>query len=107
MIVQPFVENAVKHGLLHKGGERELRIATKSEKGSMVISIRDNGIGRQASAQRQKKRIGKSFATGAISARVALLNKVRKSDIRIDINDLYSDTGIAEGTLVRLIIPLT
>lgn len=107
MIVQPFVENSVKHGLLHKEGARQLMITTKSENGCMVISIRDNGIGRLASAQRQKKRIGKSFATGAISARVALLNKVRKSDIQIDINDLYSDTGIAEGTLVRLIIPLT
>lgn len=107
MIVQPFVENAVKHGLLHKDGFRKLEIRTSSENNCLILTIRDNGIGREASVQRQKMRVDKSFATGAISARVALLNKVRRSDMQIQITDLYDDTGMPQGTLVRLTIPLT
>lgn len=106
MIVQPFVENAVKHGLLHKEGQRNLEVRTSCDDKNLVISIRDNGIGRQASALKQKQRIGKSFATGAINARVELLNKVKRSSIQIDITDLYDAAGVPKGTLVNLTIPI-
>ncbi len=106
MIVQPFVENAVKHGLLHKTGLRELEITTSVNNNSLSIVIRDNGIGREASTKLQKQRIGKSFATDAIDSRLAILNKVRRTEIQLEITDLYDDSGLSRGTLVRLTIPL-
>ena len=58
MIIQPYVENAVKHGLLHKAGKKELKLSFITKDQHLFIGIEDNGIGRQKSAHikmRQEK----------------------------------------------------
>lgn len=108
MIVQPYVENAVKHGLLNKKGTKKVRIHfSLIENRLLQISIVDNGIGREQSnlLNLQRKDKPKSFATKAIENRIDLLNKQSKNRISIRIDDL-KEQGLAVGTAVFLMIPL-
>lgn len=108
MILQPFVENAVKHGLLNKKGIKIVQIYFSANSSEMLqISIRDNGIGREKSLLINQKRKDKpkSFATGAIVNRIELLNQHLRRKIRIEILDL-SEMGVAIGTEVLIQIPI-
>jgi anti-sigma regulatory factor (Ser/Thr protein kinase) len=73
MLIQPYAENAVKHGLLHRKGEKRLDISVEKEKDVLKITIDDNGVGRQAAAELRKSH-HRPFATEATSSRVELLN---------------------------------
>ncbi len=105
MILQPFVENAIKHGLLHKKGEKKLRIHF-SAKESLVCEITDNGIGRKHAEEiKVRQNRNASFATGATEKRIELLNNVDQLKYKLEIIDLYED-GEASGTTVRIILPI-
>jgi len=108
MIIQPFVENAFKHGLLHKKGIKKLTIAFEQLSQKVIqIKISDNGVGRLESAKiNAKRKAHKSFATQAIDSRINLVNKVLKVPISIEIHDLIDIDNNAIGTCVELIIPL-
>lgn len=105
MIIQPFVENAIKHGLLHKIGAKRLHIAFKQEK-SLHCIITDNGIGRKASTTMNTGNHHRhtSFASSAIAKRLALLQDYYKSDFGVSYTDL-EENNIAKGTKVFLKIP--
>lgn len=106
MLLQPYVENSIKHGLLHKKGDKKLIISfSKLKDGGIKCTIEDNGIGRSASSNINKsKSIGhKSFATGANKHRIDLINQNRDKKIKVDIIDLYSDK-IPTGTRVEIYI---
>ena len=106
--IQPYVENALKHGLLHKKKDRILTITidTDEAKDNLICTIEDNGIGMKASKElnQQRQPLHKSFATSANMKRVNLLNSDRERKIKVEITDLTTDT--ATGTRVRLIIPI-
>lgn len=105
MLLQPFVENAVKHGLLHKQGIKRLEIEFSEEENGLHCVITDNGIGRKkASTFRKSGKEHKSFATGAILRRINMLNASGKYAIQLDIEDLEYPNGKAAGTQVRLAI---
>lgn len=106
MIIQPFVENAIKHGLLHKKGEKRLEIGFELGD-TLICTITDNGIGRKQS-QTMKERLREkhtSFSTQAMEKRVELLNNYTKQPSTITITDL-EDNGQALGTKVTISIPL-
>ncbi len=107
MIIQPFVENAIKHGLLHKKGKKTLSIIFKTEREVLHCTITDNGIGRERSAEIKKRSAQhhRSFATRATEKRLSLINENREKKIILKITDLY-ENGIASGTSVQLQIPL-
>jgi ligand-binding sensor domain-containing protein/anti-sigma regulatory factor (Ser/Thr protein kinase) len=104
MLIQPYAENAVKHGLLHRKGEKRLDISVEKEKDVLKITIDDNGVGRQAAAELRKSH-HRSFATAATSSRVELLNAERKQPIRVEVTDKTDAEGIAVGTSVIILIP--
>jgi len=109
MLIQPYVENALKHGLLHQKGNRELSINfLMSETNVLTCVITDNGIGRQRSmeinAMQQKKH--KSFATSATQKRLSLLNVQQNANIRVAYNDLVDNKGNCSGTKVTINIPI-
>ncbi|GAB1449052.1 hypothetical protein MASR2M44_20740 [Bacteroidota bacterium] len=106
MIIQPYVENAIKHGLLHKEGNRELEIRFSYEKPWLNVEIEDNGIGRTASARLNslKNSRHKSFASGANQKRLELLQKHAGNQLAILYHDKTDAAGNASGTVVKLSI---
>ncbi len=106
MLIQPFVENALVHGLLHKKDHRKLDIVfALVDEDKIKCTIQDNGVGREYTKELKRKVHG-SFATKATKDRLELLNYRRDKKIGIEINDLYTDGGVANGTRVILTIPL-
>ncbi len=111
MLIQPYVENAVKHGLLHKGGQGHvwIRIKRHEKDPLLLVEIEDDGVGRKKSEEIQlrKERSFGSFATGANNKRLELLNSGAEKTIGAEIEDKYDQRGHSLGTKVKLSIPIT
>ncbi len=95
MLLQPYIENAIWHGLRYKKEKGFLKINLRQlDKGTLEITISDNGIGRKKSAElktkNQKKQ--KSKGMGNIEKRIAILNDMYKNRITIHISDLNKDS---------------
>lgn len=106
LFIQPYVENAIKHGLLHKKGDKELIVKFSSKKNQLEVTIDDNGIGREASRKHNENRPYKSFSTEASLNRVALINAKRSNKLLVTIIDKVDENNNATGTKVQIIIPL-
>lgn len=107
-LLQPFVENAIKHGLLHQSKDKKLAIRfIKISHQMLQCEIEDNGIGRVASNAIIAKRKHQSFATKASQNRLDLLNQSTKNKIDLQIIDLYDPENNPLGTKVVIQIPLT
>lgn len=107
--IQPFVENSIKHGLLHKSGEK--RLLFKIEKGAnndVRIIVDDNGVGRKKSAEINARRNLKksSFAVEAIINRINLINSQLKRKIVLQIFDKVDLNNEPSGTTVIISIPV-
>ena len=94
MLLQPYIENAVWHGLRYKKEKGELRIAIqKKTVNTITISISDNGIGRDKSkvlkTDNQKKQNSKGM--GNIKKRVSILNAMYKDKLDVSITDLNTE----------------
>jgi LytS/YehU family sensor histidine kinase len=105
MIVQPFVENAIKHGLHHKKEDRKLMLEFELKGDLLCITIDDNGVGRVRSRQlNEKRKDHKSFSISAIDKRIELINHRRPNSIKVETLDKYNTSGIALGTKVTITI---
>ncbi len=102
MLIQPFVENAINHGLLPMSNPGLLSIKFSLEKGSLICTIRDNGIGRKKAMEqrRQKHKDHRSRGMEITNDRVQVLNFIEDSNIQINITDM-EEKG-ASGTLVKI-----
>ena len=111
LLIQPYVENALKHGLLHRKGQRKLSVEFGYNEQYDLIEciITDNGIGRKASGELNKLRNPnhKSFATTATKNRLELLNYNNDKPIGEKVEDLFNKSGMATGTKVVLKIPIS
>ncbi|MDX2245834.1 MAG: tetratricopeptide repeat protein [Bacteroidia bacterium] len=110
MVLQPFVENAIWHGLMHKEKETPgiIKIALKEAEDTLVCIIEDNGVGRARSQQLREKSLLKSKSMGLkiTEERLRLLSKIPKGEV-IQITDLKDAQDTASGTRVELKIPLS
>jgi len=108
MLIQPYVENAVVHGLFHKKGSKYLFIKIDKTEGEYLeIIIEDNGIGRTKSQMiNQHHRGHESFANEANEKRIDLLNQYSGKKIILEITDKTDELGVGTGTIVKLLIPL-
>jgi tetratricopeptide (TPR) repeat protein/two-component sensor histidine kinase len=105
MIIQPFVENAIIHGILPKKADGVLKVSFSKEEGRIICTIDDNGIGRKASAalNAERRKDHESHGISIASNRLALLSKNAKGGVMyID----KEDGGGAKGTTVILQIPI-
>lgn len=108
MLLQPFVENSIRHGLAYKKAEGGLLKINFSKAGDAIVcTITDNGIGRQASNQlKSASHIEyQSKGMSLTQKRIDLMNKTRHSHIRLSIVDLYHPNQAAAGTEVKIFIP--
>ncbi len=106
MLIQPFIENALVHGLLHKEGKK--RISIHFRLGEMLTcTIEDNGIGRaKAKEIRNRQRAGhESFSGQAIRKRFSILSQVFDDEFGHTCEDLY-DGETPAGTRVTLSVPV-
>ncbi|MBK9791800.1 MAG: histidine kinase [Sphingobacteriales bacterium] len=110
MLIQPYVENSIKHGLLHKKGSKQLDIYFELDEDANVLkcSVDDNGIGRQASASLHKNRSAShvSFSTSATEKRLRLLNQGKEEMIAVQFEDKEDESGNTSGTRVIIQIPV-
>lgn len=109
MLIQPFVENAIWHGLMHKDGADGLLYLSISRKGKfLVIVVQDNGIGRLAAKaiKDESASMHKSHSTGIGMERLAFLQQTYNKEVSLEIQDLYNNQGQAEGTKVVLCLGL-
>jgi tetratricopeptide (TPR) repeat protein len=106
LIFQPFVENAIIHGLMHKEKGGELKIAIKKEDSSLICTIEDNGIGRDKAKKLNKtKKKHESFGIKATNQRLKIVNSLNNTDVVVNYFDLKDDTGKSLGTKVEFALP--
>ena len=109
MLIQPFVENAVEHGLrpIEKGGMLQIRLNLDGD--YINVEVEDNGVGREAARKmNEQKRPGhKSMAMNITKERLAYLNKKSNRNINFKVIDLSDKSGKPIGTRVILNIPFT
>ncbi len=108
-LIQPFVENAIIHGLHHKKtSDKKITISFTDFPDYLACTIEDNGIGRQAAQTLQKydvKNTNKSRALTLTQTRLSAMQKETGYDSAIFIEDLYNEQGEPSGTRVTVNIP--
>ena len=106
LLLQPFVENAIWHGLMHKEERGSLSITIGLEEDVLTCIIRDNGIGRKRAAFLKSKSAEKHKSMGLqiTAERMALLTGTGHTGPFFKIEDLYDREGNATGTQVVLTI---
>ncbi len=100
MIIQPFVENAIWHGLMPKKGNGKLLVNIEKNDGSLKIMVIDNGIGR-IKAKEQKDHMlaeSKSYGLKITQDRMQLMKKIRDKKSNFEIIDLYNEKNESVGT---------
>jgi len=105
MLIQPFVENAIKHGLLHKEGLKKLEITFNLNE-TLHCNVLDNGVGRkkaQEIKQRQQKNY-QSFSVNATKKRFEIMNNHYQNDFSVTYTDLMNN-GKPAGTEVYISMP--
>lgn len=104
LIVQPFVENAVWHGLADKSGERTINVRFSASAQGTVCTITDNGVGRAqaAAALTDRDPTHRSLGMQLTSERLKLLSRRLTDDGAIAVEDLKAPDGSVAGTRVTI-----
>lgn len=109
LVLQPFLENAIWHGLSSKEGKKRLWVTVeKKDDIHLQISIIDNGVGRKASEVIKENRVLKRKSVGIDITKERLANfaKDYQYDFNVEIIDLFENTGESKGTKIILEIPM-
>jgi Histidine kinase/Y_Y_Y domain/Two component regulator propeller len=109
LVIQPYVENAIWHGLLNKetAGHLRAHVGCRNDQVLEVI-IEDNGIGREAARNRKGKTTSgnKSLGMTLTEERLRLMNRKLSLNATVVVEDLHTPEGAASGTRVNLNIPI-
>ncbi|MBU0763620.1 MAG: histidine kinase, partial [Bacteroidetes bacterium] len=108
LLIQPFVENAIRHGLMHKDGKGELIVEVSRNKDNIVCVVEDNGIGRKEAGEILKRNNPShpSLGTQLIQKRIDMINALNKQPITVNYTDKNDGTGAPAGTRVEIRIPV-
>jgi two-component system, LytTR family, sensor kinase len=111
LMVQPFVENAIWHGLMHKEGDRkiDIRFHLKNDQ-SVICEVTDNGIGRRRAADIKKTKSleikHQSRGMQLVKDKIDVLKQQFKGDVSVEIYDVTNIAGEVCGTKVLIQLPL-
>ena len=108
LILQPFVENAIWHGLAHKKERGKINISIHKNSTGLICIIEDNGIGRsKASVLKQEQLIKhQSMGMKVTEDRLKLLNQLNMERPSVTIIDLFDEKHQPSGTRVEITIPV-
>jgi YesN/AraC family two-component response regulator len=107
LTIQPFAENAIWHGLMHKEEKGQLDIEIFQENDFLFFRITDNGIGRKKAAEMESKSATrhKSMGLQITAERIAMMQNTKENESPVIINDLVNADGDALGTEVIIKMP--
>ena len=106
LIVQPYIENAIRHGLAPKTGEKNVFLTIQKMDDFVEIRIKDNGVGRHFHEKSNSKPVGhNSMAMDLTQRRIQLTSKIYSHKENIIVNDL-EEKGKPSGTEVVFHLPL-
>ncbi|MFT3750676.1 MAG: histidine kinase [Agriterribacter sp.] len=106
MLIQPFVENAIWHGLRSKEDEGKIDISIHRRGNILHCRICDNGIGRTAASKEKINVEKKSFGINLTQHRLQLINFNNQNKPAITFSDLVNENGQCAGTCVDISIPV-
>jgi len=108
MLAQPFIENAIEHGIKYKETTGHIKIRFMANGDLIWFEVEDDGVGREKAREIESKHKTKhrSMSTSITVERLAMLGKKLKKKIKLEITDLKDDQGIACGTKVTFGIPV-
>jgi tetratricopeptide (TPR) repeat protein len=104
MLIQPFVENAIEHGIKSKETKGHIDIRFKMTGEQLVCEVDDDGIGREKATEIQAKG-HRSLATSITQERLRNLNRKLRQKVSLEIIDLKTDTKVSLGTRVIIGLP--
>jgi tetratricopeptide (TPR) repeat protein len=106
MLIQPFIENAIWHGLRYRNEKGNLLVSLNRNSGSVKVEIEDNGIGRKKSEELKTKNQKEHSSTGLknIENRISIINQLYHTKIGLSIVDINDNNET--GTHVTLTIPV-
>ena len=107
MLAQPFIENSIEHGIMHKGSKGNIHIRVGLKNNYLVFEVEDDGVGREKAREilYKQNRKHKSLATAITIERISVLNKKLKRKIMLHILDLMDANNKPSGTIVQIEIP--
>ena len=109
MLIQPYVENAITHGLMNKeNGKGFLQVELQLQGDQIICMIEDNGIGRAKAVEirQQKNNNHKSLGTNITESRLKLVNELYGKSMKVVFTDLMDASQEPAGTRVEINIPL-
>lgn len=108
MLVQPYIENAIWHGLRHKDSAGHIKVEFRLHADDLECVVEDNGVGRTASRAINQQRSGvhKSMGMRVSADRLRLYGELEQGASRVVVEDLRDADGKASGTRVTIAIPL-
>ena len=109
MMLQPYIENAIWHGLSHKKQNKLLELKVHQNGESILFEIEDNGVGRKKATELKSlyRKEHKSKGMELLSKRFNLLSKEYGAHIQTAVTDLTTNGQDASGTLVEVRVPLS
>jgi tetratricopeptide (TPR) repeat protein len=105
LLLQPFVENAIIHGMQNKESGL-IKISVHKENGMMKCVVEDNGHGRAIAATEDENKKRKSLGLKIISERLDIINRLKKAKTVINVFDLQSADNKQAGLRIELLLPL-
>ena len=101
MLIQPFVENAIWHGLRHKKENGKLELILSKEDSEIICRIKDNGIGLTKSKNMQANKKRRSTGITNVKKRLGILNSIEHSNLKVDVQEI-TGAGAQTGTEVTI-----
>jgi tetratricopeptide (TPR) repeat protein len=106
LVMQPYVENAIWHGLMPKEGKGHVEINISSDSGYLFICIADDGVGRAMATTRSQAATHRPLGLQITSQRIDMMHHTGDTSSAVSINDLVDAAGQPAGTEVTLKLPM-
>ena len=109
MLIQPFIENSIKHGIKPKETTGHIDVSFRLNKDMIYIEVTDDGIGFQGSAEVKKegREDHRSLAMTITRERLQMLRKKYRKEIKLEIGDLHDEGNRVIGARITFGIPYT